>query len=460
MGISEAALETYLRENDAGWILSFRALLDGVERPFFSVKTLPVGRPPYDPRCMLGLLCFGLICGVQSLRGLEQMARLNAGAWYVGRGLQPDHSTFGDFLLDHQEMLAGPWFVALLGHFQDRLAAARGARLAPGHCALDGSVLEAAASRHRTLTLPKAQRKRREVERLLEDEHTRAAESVWTRLQAAIETLQAREEACRSEWKPVGNSIQVAPSDLDAVVQPDKTGKGCPSYHCGILVEQHRLIVGQDVAPSSELDAVEKPLTQFQQVYGEKVPLTLLDKNYANFESLKLAEAASKEVLCPPKDPPREPYRLPMFRGVFHKTAFHYDPAKKELVCPQGRTMEVRESTTLEHGQRMTVYMGVGCESCHVRERCTKTRKRQVKMYEVDEVKERMRQRLREPEGKAKYSLRWQIVELAWGHIKERLRFVRFRRRGLKKVRMELGLWCIAYNLWRTLILLQPVPAG
>jgi hypothetical protein len=64
----------------------------------------------------------------------------------------------------------------------------------------------------------------------------------------------------------------------------------------------------------------------------------------------------------------------------------------------------------------------------------------------IDEV---MRYRLRSAAGRAKYKLRQQTVEPAFGIIKSVLGFRQFLLRGLAKVQLEWQLVCLAYNLKR-----------
>jgi hypothetical protein len=318
---------------------------------------------------------------------------------------------------------------------------------------LDGSVVEAAASRHRTLSLPQAREQRAKAEQALAEEYDSETAARWEQLQSAVEVLEARTAVRQQQYKNT-SAVRVSLSDLEAYVQPDKTGKVCPSFRPAILAEQHRLIVGQDVHPSSEVEAAKKPLQDFQKLYGHKIELTLADTLFCNFESLNELSAASEEVLCPPKQPSRKPFRLPMLNGHFDKTAFHFDEETGEITCPQGRRMK-QVGTRKVDGQQVTTYRGVGCGTCPSRKLCTEGKGgRSLKWYEVDTVKHAMRKQLREPEGKAAYARRAQLVELPLANLKQRFGCIRFARRGLRKVRMEFALWCLSYNLWQTMNLL------
>jgi len=67
----------------------------------------------------------------------------------------------------------------------------------------------------------------------------------------------------------------------------------------------------------------------------------------------------------------------------------------------------------------------------------------------VDNSMERMKARLKTPEGRAEYGKRKGVVEPVFGIIKEVLKFRQFLLRGMKKAKGEWTLACMAYNLKR-----------
>ena len=58
---------------------------------------LPPGAP-YAPRLMMGLILYGVMQGVHSLRQLERLARLDLGCMWVTGGIAPDHANIGRFV--------------------------------------------------------------------------------------------------------------------------------------------------------------------------------------------------------------------------------------------------------------------------------------------------------------------------------------------------------------------------
>jgi len=70
----------------------------------------------------------------------------------------------------------------------------------------------------------------------------------------------------------------------------------------------------------------------------------------------------------------------------------------------------------------------------------------------------KMRQKLRDPAGRAVYAQRQAIVEPVFGILKQQRGMRQFRRRGLSKVAVELTLATTAFNLarmWRLKALLS-----
>jgi len=67
----------------------------------------------------------------------------------------------------------------------------------------------------------------------------------------------------------------------------------------------------------------------------------------------------------------------------------------------------------------------------------------------VDISMDRMKVKLKTPEGRAEYGKRKSVVEPVFGIIKEVLKLRQFLLRGMKKAKGEWTLACMAYNLKR-----------
>jgi len=80
-------LEQYLRGLGKHVPLKVSRLLDEQDWRMFESRYAGSGRAPYAPRAMMGLILYGVMQGVHSLRELERMARLDLGCMWVSSGI-------------------------------------------------------------------------------------------------------------------------------------------------------------------------------------------------------------------------------------------------------------------------------------------------------------------------------------------------------------------------------------
>jgi transposase len=436
-------LEVYLSESGLGWVLRLATLLKGLDYSAFVRSYQPIGRRALHPRIMLGLVVYGIINRQWSLRGLEGLARRDVGAWWVCGGHQPDHSTVGKFIQLHAEVLSEEFFVELVKSLMTKL------RLAPGTVAADGTVIEAAASDYRLLRAEAMIEAARAAQASAEasssnDELARKAQAAQHAASIAHQRLRLRQR----HGHP--GSIQLSPIEPEAAVQLGKNGLVRPSYKPAVMVHECGLIVGQHVDPSSEREALKPMLEQHAAAFGQMPATVLLDAGFASFPVLALMVENNIDVLCPTGRATSEHSweRRAGRSGRYPKQAFQYVAERDVYCCPGGRELIYERRKVDAFGRRYRLYRGTRCGDCALRERCTESRYgRPLKRYEGEELKEAMAQVLRQPAARATYLRRGAIVEPCFAELRERQGLRRFHRRGLKSVRVEFALHCIAFNL-------------
>ena len=124
------------------------------------------GNRPFDPRMMTALLICGYCAGIRSSRKIEQATYTDVAFRVLTGGLHPDHSAISEFRRVHQLAFRDVFFEVL------QLCRAAGmVKLA--HVALDGTKIEANASKHKAMShsrMVKAEsRLEEEVTRLLDE---------------------------------------------------------------------------------------------------------------------------------------------------------------------------------------------------------------------------------------------------------------------------------------------------
>jgi len=452
--VQEQPLSQYLLECGLNWVVNLRTTLEAMDFGALTRNYSARGRCALHPRTMLGLIIYGMLRRQWSLRELEMLAKCDAGAWLICGGHQPDHSTIGKFIQLHGEVLSEEFFADLVKQLASKL------KLRAGVAAVDGTVIEAAASRFKLLRA-EAARAAAEQAAGAAAEHPQECElAEKARLAQAAVTAAEQRDARRSAAGLKGK-IKVAPAEPEAVYQPRKDGVRCASYKPSVLVEQSeyedesgtvkvQLIVAQGVHPSSEPALFNRLLDQHNAGLGCDPTTVLADSGYASLTIFADAYQRELDLLCPTgRARSTGDWAKAGKQGKFGKAAFVYEPVLDLYRCPAGRELLPEQRHNTDRGQRSYVrYKGVACQDCPLRAQCTKSKgARTLKRYTNEEFKEGMLEVMAQPGARARYRLRGAIVERIFAELRERQGLKRFHRRGLWAVRAEFALHCIAFNL-------------
>jgi hypothetical protein len=397
-------LDRYLLQSGDGWVVRLGELLKGVDYGRFYPRYSGHGRKALHPRTLLGLIVYGTLVRRGSLRELERLARTDLGAMWLSAGHQPDHSTIGKFINLHAELLSDEFFVALVKELARRL------KLGPGVLAGDGTVVEAASSH-------------------------------WVRLRREAAELQGASEVVQSSRRAVS-------TESGAVRQPLKNGLLRPAYKPLVLAHERGLIVGQHVESSSERAGLWPMLAQQARAFEARPGALLLDAGFMGLEVLGRLAEQEINVICPSGRTDGADWRRRGYARRFGKRDFSYDAALNRYRCPAGQELLAEYRARDRHGRQFVRYRASACANCELRERCTGSLKgRTLRRYAGEELKEAMEQVLAQPAARRVYRRRQAIVEPVFARLRGIQHLNRFRRRGLRGVRVEFALHCIAYNL-------------
>jgi transposase len=134
------SLRDWLPEDHLAWFVL--ATIDGVDLGAFyaAYRADGHGRAAYDPRVLVALLVYAYSTGVFSSRGMERCCRQDVAYRVITANRVPDHATIARFVCRHEAAL-GELFGSVLE------LCARAGLVASGVVAIDGSKVEANASR-------------------------------------------------------------------------------------------------------------------------------------------------------------------------------------------------------------------------------------------------------------------------------------------------------------------------
>jgi transposase len=399
------------------------------------------GSAAYHPAMLLGLLIYGYATGVFSSRKIERATYDSVAFRFIAANQHPDHDTLAAFRKRFLREIEG-LFVTVL-----KLAGQMG-MLKLGTVALDGTKVQANASRHSALSWGHAQKieaqLKQEVQELLalaeqadaadlpdelsipeELERREARLAAITAAKAELEAraaertaeeqaeydakLAAREEKTRRTGKKPGGKPPAppvaGPRDKDQVNLTDadsrimKTRKGFDQcYNAQAAVDtETMLVVGQLLTQAAndkqQVEPMLERLTALPETLGQ-VEQLLADSGYCSEGNVELIQAADIEPLIALG---RDPHHLPW------------------------------------------------------RERFTEPPPLQEEVSALDV----MAHRLKTQEGRALYALRKQTAEPVFGIIKSVMGFRQFLLRGVENAKGEWSLVTMSWNIKR-MYALQP----
>jgi transposase len=454
------SLEDYVdEENPVRVIDVFIDELDLAALGFSGVTPAATGRPAYHPSTLLKIYLYGYLNRLQSSRRLEREAQRNIELmWLVGR-LAPDFKTIADFRKDNGAAIRAVCrqFVELcrqLGLFTRAVVA------------IDGSKFKAVNNRDKNYTVAKVTGRMEQVNASIarylraldraDREESDIAEAKSVRLKEKIAGLRRQMQAL----KVMEQTVQDAPDQQVSLTDPDArsmatSGKGTATvgYNVQIAVDtQHHLIVAHEVINQGYDRHQLAPMAlKAQHATGCEQITALADRGYFNGNQVLSCEGTGVAPIVPKVLTSSGPKR-----GLFARQDFIYDAEHDHYTCPAGAKL-TKIHRRADHTEDFDRYRHLSaCFTCPLRPRCTPTKRRIIKRWENEDVLDRMQDRLdRMPEA---MDVRRQTVEHPFGTLKAWMGATHFLTRTLDKVRTEMSLHVLAYNLKRMIAIFGAGP--
>ena len=378
--------------------------------------------------------------------------------WLTGR-LEPDHKTIAEFRKDHGKAIRKvcAQFVDLCRGF---------GLLAEASVAIDGSKFKAVNNRDRNMTVAKMKRRKDQIDKSVArylhqlDSADRqgpspAIEARTTRLKEKIEKLKEEmerldkleDEMLKTEDK------QISLTDPDArSMATSGRGSGVVGYNVQAAVDtKNHLIVTHEVTNiGNDRRQLSSMATQTKAVLEVESLEVVADRGYFYGPEILACEQADITVTLP--KPMTSGNRA---KGMFVKADFRYVAEDDVYICPADKRLTYRY-TNQEKDMMLRHYWTNQCQSCALKDRCTTGKERRISRWEHEHVLETVQQRLdMHPE---KMRQRRETVEHPFGTIKARMGATHFLMRTLKRVRTEMALHVLAYNLTRVINILGVAP--
>ena len=432
--------------------------LDLTKLGFERAQPAITGRPAYHPATLLKIYIYGYLNRIQSSRRLEREAQRNVElVWLTGR-LMPDFKTIADFRKDNGEAVRKVCreFVLLcrqLDLFTDAMVA------------IDGSKFKAVNARDKNFTERKLKARLEQLEESIArylselDRADREASTVPEVRVAHLKDKLVTVKAQMQKLAAIERQLHAAPDQQVSLTDPDARsmatsgrGTGIVGYNVQTAVDlKHHLIVTHEVTNvGHDRTQLAAMATQAREAIGNDKMTALADRGYFKGEEILACEQEGITTLVP-----KPLTSNSKAEGRFDKRDFVYNPELDEYRCPAGQ-WAIWRMTTVEHGMTLHRYWPSACPRCPIKAQCTTADYRRVTRWEHEAVLDKMQDRLDRTPAAAR--LRRQTVEHPFGTLKAWMGSTHFLMKTLPRVRTEMSLHVLAYNMKRVMKILGTQP--
>ena len=433
-------------------IEAFVDQLDLREMGFEGVDPEATGRPAYHPSVMLKIYIYGYLNRVQSSRRLEHESQRNIEVmWLTGR-LMPDFKTIANFRKDNGKAIRRVCrqFIVLcreLTLFSEALVA------------IDGSKFKAVNNRDKNFTTGKMKRRMAAINESIEryltsmDTADRAEPEVAAlkkgRLQDKIDALKQQMQQLKAIEAQMNTSPdkQVSLTDPDARSMKNREG-GIVGYNVQTAVDaKHHLIVAHEVTNEGvDRDQLSSMAQKAKDAIGAQELTVVADRGYFKSELILECENSGIMPLVPKSMTSNN-----RAEGRFDKQDFIYIAEDDEYRCPAGQRA-IWRFTTVEAGLTIDKYWSSACPRCPIKAQCTTGEYRRITRWKHEAILEAMQERLdRKPDA---MRVRRRTVEHPFGTLKMWMGATHFLTKTLPRVKAEMSLHVLAYNLKRVMQIL------
>jgi len=429
-----------------------------------SVGDVAPGQPAFDPAALLKLYLYGYINRVHSSRRLERECRRNLECIWLLEGVVPCYRTIAEFRRVNGQALrrANREFILLCKDLE---------LLGGETVGIDGSFFNASASDASILTKQTLEAELKQIEGDINAYHQQLdgndrAEGKHgdlfgddPALGAKLEQLKRRQARKQAQLKQLHDSGETQLSRTDPDARSLSKGKQhTVGYNVQSSVDaKHKLIVHHEVTNAgNDSQQLSRQCTAAMDVLGVDRLSAVADAGYYSEAELAASQAAGATVYVPIPDK----HKATKAQGRLSGARFHYNAHIDAYTCPAGELLPPRGAAHEKNGVLRTRYSRPACQckDCPLQAVCLPKpdAARSVYRSEHAELVAAHRQRMAE-QGAERMRQRSGLVEHPFGTLKRWFGWDHFLVRGFEKVRGEMSILVLGYNLTRVINILGVV---
>ena len=403
------------------------------------------GSRPYDPALLLAMIFYGYSTGVFSSRKLEQASYDSVAFRFITGNQHPDHDTISTFRQRFSPQLQG-LFVQIL-----TIAKETGV-LKLGTVSLDGTKIQANASKHQALSWQHAckieQQLKKEVEQLwlLAEEADQASIPDGMKIPEELERREKRLATIAEAKKKI---------EKRAAERYEQEKEAYENK----LAEREKKAKESGKKPGGKLpkppEPGPKPHDQVNLTDEESRIMPTSGGGFMQaFNAQACVDIATLLIVAThTTQQPNDKQQIEPAIAMLEKLPEHLGQVN-QIITDAGYFSQSNVEACEEAGIKPLIAAGRDKHNQNLEERL---RRPEPLAEDADSVT-KMKHRLRTPEGKAIYAVRKSTVEPVFGIIKSVLGYRQFMRRGLENADAEWTLISLAWNLKRMHVLAKPHP--
>jgi transposase len=419
-------------------------ILDAVEQiptAHFSVNQRGTGSEQYPPTMMLALLIYCYVTGRFGSRTIEAATHSDVAVRYLCANHHPDHASICAFRTANKAAFDAA-FVSVL-QLAQHLKLTR-----LGSVSVDGSKIQANASKHAAVSYARAGEMLAQLELEVKEltERAQHAEAQEGKDPLDIPAELTRRTDRQAALQQARQIIEARAKELAAAQQPD--------YEAKQAKRQAQRDAGQKPRGPEPKAPSATPDPKAQYNFTDPVSGIMKAGSGAHFEQSynaqiavdqamlimgqRVSVAANDKQELVPSVAAISPVVAPQVKAILVDSGFYSEAAVQ--------TVEQNPDGT---ATGMTVFAAVAKTDHHKTVADLLPQPEPAAPAPEANAKEKMAYRLKTKIGQELYKLRKQTVEPVFGIIKEVMGFRRFSLRGHAKVSLEWTLVCVSYNLKR-----------
>jgi transposase len=416
------------------------------------------GANPYWPKAMLKLLIYGYAYGIRSSHKLERACYHNLAFIWLTENIKPDYRTIARFRISNKDVLKN--VLCQCAHMCLKLGLIEGNTLF-----VDGSKIKANASLVNTWSNERLERYEKQIieniERILAEcqavDEIEANDNSLVKLKEELsnqETLRAKITEITKELNSSGKQ-KLNTTDRDSFMS--KSDRGPKMYHNiqTVIDKKHGLIINADcVNQSVDTEQLSAQVQQAYETLKKKPENICADNGYYSLDDIQKIDSDITVIVPSREQIVKERTGKPM--KEFPKSMFTYDSKKDCYFCPEHKQLE-RTCERIPNKPNAIIYRmkGYSCKQCKHFGVCTVSLKGRAIIRQKNELLlQQLAQRYESDTGRRIYKLRKQKAELPFAHFKHNMNMRQLLLRGIEKVKSEISLCAIGYNLTRMINLL------